>query len=431
MAARGSGSESSVARFGAVVAEVGIDDLWLDEAAVEVAASIHEELAELGGDEDMVAATYESSRSILGLFIATVEAEGRPEEAEPPLAAVAYAREFVRRGLPVETLLRTYQVGQACFYRRFADAARAAISDPETIALAMEEGAHWTFEFVDVLLPVLLRQYAEERDRWVRSAAAVRRQTVQALLAGEELDPEVASARLGHRLDRHHRAFVVWGEDGAAGDAAGAALERAAAELADRLGAPDRLLIPSGPLLVSGWLGSDLPLPGPLPLDRLAEAGGGVRAAFGMEGAGVAGFVGSHREAMQARRVARLSGAAPGSITVYREVSLVALAGTDPDHARRFVVDELGPLAAGDEATRRLAATVLAYLEERGSPRRTAQRLEVHENTIANRIRRAEELLGRPLDRRVPEKLVALRLVLLAAGPDQGAPPDGLPAARD
>src|SRR5882757_8131825 len=123
MAARGSGSESSIARFGAVVAEVGIDDLWLDEVAAEVAASIHEELPELGGDEDMVAATYESSRSILGLFLATVEAERRPEDAEPPLAAVAYAREFVRRGLPVETLLRTYQVGQACFYRRFADAA--------------------------------------------------------------------------------------------------------------------------------------------------------------------------------------------------------------------------------------------------------------------------------------------------------------------
>jgi DNA-binding PucR family transcriptional regulator len=86
------------------------------------------------------------------------------------------------------------------------------------------------------------------------------------------------------------------------------------------------------------------------------------------------------------------------------------VASADERAARDFVVAELGPLAADDMDTRRRAATLKAFLEERSSPRRTAQRLGVHENTIRNRIRTAEELRGHTADERVAETLVALRL---------------------
>lgn len=417
MGDRGSQGAAGTARFTAVVAAAGIDSDWLDATAAEIAASIHAGLPELAGDEDLPAATYESSRSILGLFLEMVADEREPAEAEPPAAAIAYAREFVRRGLPVETLLRTYQIGQTCFYRRFAEAVRAAIADPETVALAMEQGARWTFESVEVLLRGLLRHYAEERDRWVRSAAAVRRETVRALLAGAEVDVEAAERRLGYRLPWHHRAFVLWREDGDGGDAAGAELEGAAAELAGRLDADGSLLVPIGPGLLSGWLGAHAAPAAEAPLAQPPAPGDGLHAAFGTWAEGVAGFVRSHDEAMQARRVARLAAGAPAPTTFYRDVSLVALASADRDQARRFIVAELGGLAAREEPVRRLAETALAYLEELGSPRRTAQRLGVHENTIANRIRNAEQLLGRPLDRRVAETLAALRLaVALGAG---------------
>jgi hypothetical protein len=68
------------------------------------------------------------------------------------------------------------------------------------------------------------------------------------------------------------------------------------------------------------------------------------------------------------------------------------------------------PRAADDMDTRRLAATLNAFLKARSSPRRTAQRLGVHETTIKNRIRAAEELRGHTADERVAETLVALRL---------------------
>ena len=132
--------------------------------------------------------------------------------------------------------------------------------------------------------------------------------------------------------------------------------------------------------------------------------------AFGALADGVEGFRRSHEQARHARRVALLHGHRPGSVTLYERVALTALACADLDHARDFTEAELGELAAPDESTRRLAATLLAYLEERSSPKRAARRLGVHENTVTNRVRSAQELLPSPIDERIPELLVALRL---------------------
>jgi hypothetical protein len=85
--------------------------------------------------------------------------------------------------------------------------------------------------------------------------------------------------------------------------------------------------------------------------------------------------------------------------------------GTNVDGFYRSHREAVGAARRGRRHdTRRLAATLKAFLEERSSPRRTAQRLGVHENTIKNRIRTAEELRGHTADERVAETLVALRL---------------------
>jgi len=258
----------------------------------------------------------------------------------------------------------------------------------------------------------------------VRSAAAVKWETIRALLAGEVTDHQQAAARLSYRLEGHHRAFVLWIENDAAGDSGGAMVESAAAELTDRLGATNRLLVPGGPSLVYGWIGSDaeMTLSEDVNLPGTAE---GTRVAFGTDATGVDGFRKSHREAMDARRVARHSGST-ASVVIYPEVSLASLASVDPDLARTFVIDELGALAGADAATRQLRETTLTYLENLASPLRTAQALDVHANTIYNRIRKAEELLGRPVDQRLTETLVALRLALLEVGnpSPRGAEPE-------
>jgi DNA-binding PucR family transcriptional regulator len=313
----------------------------------------------------------------------------------------------VRHGLPIDTLLRAYHVGQGAFFDRWVAMLRGQIEDPRALAGAIEEGAAWTFEYLRALTPDLIRRYASERERWVRSAAALRNETVRALVDGERIDVATASRRLRYDLERTHLAFVVWSDEPDESDLG--ALELQASRLAGTLGSAGALLVPLGGHVVAAWIGSRGELP-PAP-SRMPD--GATLAAFGHPGAGVEGFCRSHREALGARRVAQLAGRRPGSVTPFADVALTALASADELAARDFVAAELGPLAAGDEDTRRLAETLRAYLEERSSPRRTAQRLGVHENTIKNRVRAIEELRGQPADERIAETLVALRLARL------------------
>jgi hypothetical protein len=377
---------------------------WLVDVSEAITEAIHAELPALNADPDLRASTYASTESVLRL-LADMIASGRPPaEAEPPSAAIDYARELVRHGLPIDTLLRAYHVGQAIFFDRWATTLRTQIEDPRALAGAIEEGAAWTFEYLRTLTPDLIQRYAAERERWVRSAAALRNETIRALVDGERSDVATASRRLRYELERAHLAFVVWSDEPDESDLG--ALESQAAKIAGELGSASPLLVPLGGQVVAAWIGSR----GELPAPPTAFPDGASAAAFGRPGSGVDGFCRSHREALSARRVAQLARRRPGTVTAFTDVALTALASVDERAAREFVAAELGPLAADEEDVRRLAATLRAYLEERSSPRRTAQRLGVHENTIKNRVRAIEELRGRPADERIAETLVALRL---------------------
>jgi hypothetical protein len=404
------------ARFRELIERYGADPKWLPSVANDITDAIHAELSALD-EEELRTATYEGSESVLRLLLYMVRNEVHPREAVPPPAAVEYTRDFVRHGVPLDSLLRAYHIGQATFFRRWTDAVYAEQRDDHQQARAIELGAVWTFEFVDALSAALVRLYGKERERWVRSAAAVRSQTVDAVLNEEITDVQAVSARLGYDLERDHMAFVVW-HDGAEeyGNETIATLERAGLELAAAISNLRPLLVPRARFLIAGWVGpsekGDRDRPARLMLDTREFPG--VLAASGSPGTGLTGFRRSHQEALHARRIAALTRRRPGFVTRYDEVAVAALASADLEQAKAFVASELGPLAADDDRTSRLAATLRVYLDENLSPRRTAQRLGVHENTITNRIRSAQEQLPHPIEQRTCELQVALRLVRLA-----------------
>jgi DNA-binding PucR family transcriptional regulator len=393
------------------------DPEWLPSVSQEITDAIHAELADVDADPELRASTYASTDSVLRLIVDLSRTGRPPSEAEPPPAAVDYAREFVRRGLPVDSLLRAYHIGHATFFRRWATEAREIVTDPHELTEAVELGANWTFDYVEKLSRGLVQRYGEERERWVRSAAAVRSQVIDALLAGEPVDAERASSRLGYELSRNHLAFAIWTDaPHGRGDVALAMVERAAVQLVSSLGMNAPLLVPRARLCLAGWIGSR----GDDHLVDLEHAHIDVRAfptvlaAFGSSGVGVAGFVRSHREAFQARRIAQLTQQRAGTVTHYDTVALAALASSDVGEAREFVRAELGRLLGDDDQSVRLNATLRVYLEENMSPSRASRRLGVHENTITNRIRAAQELLPHPIEQRTCELQVALRLIRLA-----------------
>ena len=209
---------------------------WLPSVSQDITDAIHAELADVNADPELRASTYASTDSVLRLIVDLSRTGRPPREAVPPPAAMDYAREFVRRGLPLDSLLRAYHIGQATFFRRWSAKAHETITDPHDLTEAVQLGANWTFDYVEKLSDGLVRRYGEERERWVRSSAAVRAQVIDALLAGEHIDHEQASRRLGYELSRNHLAFAIWSDaPHDRGDIALAMIERAALQLVSSL----------------------------------------------------------------------------------------------------------------------------------------------------------------------------------------------------
>jgi DNA-binding PucR family transcriptional regulator len=375
------------------------------------------EVPELAGDDALGRAMHASLADTVRLFITMLSEPIPPQTAQPPPGAVAFAHELVRRGVGVDALLRSYQVSAAAFFEQFVARVHADPRLAPDAATANEQAAQWLFAFVGALSHGIVERYAEEGERWVRSAAASRVRDVLALLAGEQLDAQTMSARLRYPLDRTHLAIIVWADPQARSEdpPLGAVLERTASELAAAFGATGSLIVGLEEGLVAAWLFGPALNDERVSQVRLdTSTTPRVSAACGLPAAGVSGFRRSYEQALQARRVAQLLGRHSVGVIGYADVGLAAIATADTDQARDFVRRELGSLVEDSDDARRLTATLRVYLDEGPSARRAAQRLGVHENTIKNRIRAAEEQLGHPAGERVAELLVALRLASIA-----------------
>jgi hypothetical protein len=385
----------------------------LDEIAATLGDTIHEHLPEL--EDDLRPWTLQAARANLGVIVTMMREGDDPGSARPPAEAIGYAKEYVVRGLELSLMQRAYRTGQGAFSGIVLERLRAATDDADQLAEAMSFINAWIFAWVEAIERRLTDVYMNEHAQWVRGADAVRAAEVRALLGGGAVDAAAASARLGYELERFHVGYVIWSE--AAGERPGEAgeviaeMERAAAKVAESLGAAAPLTVAEGGHL-NCWAGSQSEPD--LSRLRLPRAGAhGVSVAAGTPSPGVEGFVSSHREAQMARRVARLRGDGDGVVATYPDLALEALLADNPEGARHFAARELGPLAGGDDATVRLASTVAVFLEEGSSFVHAGRRLGIHANTVAYRVRRAESLLGRPLSERQLELRVALRFIPL------------------
>ncbi len=405
-----------------MIVELSEEPGWSPRTAELITDAIVAELPEIAYDPDSLRALRESVIANVRLMVEMIRSEVAPSEARPPPAATEYARELARRGVPVDSLLRAYFVGHASFFGYVREELPQRISEPGVRASTLDDLMSWSFGFIQAVTHSIVERYSAERERWVRSSAALRGDLVDAILIGRERDAEAASAQLRYRLDRRHLAFVVWSEVGA-GTGDTAACERVAAGFAAGLGSHDPLLLPRGAGLVAGWLGSRGTSLGIEVGAMEIEGLGGddqIRLALGSQATGIDGFRSSHDQAMEARRVAMLCGAEAGAISSYRDLALPALASLDAARAARFCRQELGRLLADDDRARRLRRTLLCYLQSSSSPRQTAARLGVHENTVVNHVHAAEEMLGHALSERPGELIVALRLAPLIRGGASG-----------
>lgn len=360
-------------------------------------------------DPDFRQGLVMSCQSNVSFLWELLAGDTRVNQITAPPGAIAWAHELVHRGFDLATLLRAYRLGHGLVEKRFDEVSAELEISSELRWRVSAHATRYFFAYVDSVCTQLVRDYEEERARWIRGAAAARTELVTAIIGGEPVDPHEATATLRYDVTLRHLCFVVWTDAAARGTAESrASLESAAAALAAQLGGGPTPTIQIGDRAVWAWMhwsAADAgPTPGMLPLLD------GRWAALGMPADGLDGMRRSYDQARSARRVAEVMGARPGSITRYSSAALTAVLTADPAEAIRFAEIQLGALADPDDAMTRLRATVRVYLEENLSPARTARRLGIHQNTVVYRVKRTEEILGREVSASPLELGAALRL---------------------
>ena len=322
------------------------------------------------------------------------------EHVEAPAAALEHARRLAQHGVPVKTVVRAYRLGQ----RRMTELVFAELQTIDMTEqlriVVVEEITATLFSYVDWVSEQVVAAYEEEREQWLATHNSIRVLRVKEVLgARTPIDVDAASEAIRYPLRWHHLALVMWypTEVDADGLARLQGLVRELGAATDASGAP--LFIPTD--RTSGW--AWLPYRS-APADAvesvrrfLLQRTDAPNVAIGTPAAGVEGFRLSHqwahaaaplwqRRIVIARRLCRATD--PG-------LTAAALLGGNIEHARAWVHEVLGGLAADTANDARLRETLRIFLGCGSSYKAAAQELAVHPSTVKYRIRCAVTRRGR------------------------------------
>ncbi|HET9876114.1 MAG TPA: helix-turn-helix domain-containing protein [Mycobacterium sp.] len=383
------------------------------QLAARIVERLQADLPKIVPDVSAVAEQLASVEAILRQIAQCIEIGDDPHRFDlaPPTAVIA--RSGVQRNIPLNELLRSVRLGQQQTWQWLFERVTATRAGERHKALDL--ATNLLFAYCDALLVQAEHLYEIERESWLRGAAAARAGAVDDILAEREDDPQRASKRLRYDINRHHVGVSAWVTATHDEPDPQTTLTAALSQLVSGLSAQSSMIHPAGSMAIAAWLSR----PQPFTTNDMDAAHicakaclpDGVWVAIGEPGWGIGGFRRTYIEASHAQRVAVFLGDRASAVTRYRDVAVAALASMDGEHAVAFVKRILGPLAANDEGTYRVATTLAAYLEENRSPAKAAQRLTVHPNTVSYRVNRAEELLGRPIDTNTLDLSVALALL--------------------
>jgi hypothetical protein len=379
----------AVAVAGAV-ARVGEQPVcWAIEQGEIAAARISAEIPPFtgGSTADEVLRRGSEAASLQALLVL---AEPSADLAPVSDASLDGIRDFVRRNIPLDRVLRAIRIGHAQLAQAYLRACEQLVG-PERLGQEMKHVSDELFRFVDGFSDGMAQEYLAEYHRWVTSAAATRAAAVRALLAGEATDVAAASRTLGYHLAGTHVGAIVWAE----APAEDPRLHSAADELLRGSGAGATLVIPVGAGRVWAWgtISAGPASAGPVQ-NRHLDVEEGLRVALGTPAAGIEGFCRTHREAARIERLRGVNGTDRPRVTGYDDVVLPVLLSADLEAAREFTRRELGALTGPGEMMQALRTTLLHYLSAERSLVRVARELHIARGTVAYRVKRAQEVIG-------------------------------------
>ncbi len=293
----------------------------------------------------------------------------------------------------LKLLLGGYRIAQMSLWEAWLDLVEGSGADAGERQRLLRHGSEYFFRYAAMLSDYVTDIYQRELEQAVRSGEQRRVHAIRTLLEGGSL----VGSQLDVDLEQHHLGVIAWG-DGAEG------------AMRDLAGALGRRLLTIGPLNRNwwGWISGSLALTPAQErgLGRFQPAGL-ARLALGLESFGEAGFRASTRQALRTRWVARGS---ERQVVYYGDVAVEALASENGEDARAFVTHELRGIEDDSTASQRIRETIAAYFAADHNAAAAAAALGIHHQTVANRLRAAEERLGHPVSSRRVELETALRL---------------------
>lgn len=321
----------------------------------------------------------------------------RGDERVPPVpvALLVQARMAARAGISLDTVMRRYFAGYALLGDFLVEEAeRGGLHGAGLKSVLRTQAA-----LLDRLVIAVGKEHADEAEGRHQSSEDRRAERVRRLLAGELLD----SSGLNYDLSAHHLGVVASGPDA----------EDAVRELASSFDCR-LLLVRRGEGVVWGWLGARrrLELGGFASLsasDQQAQ----MALAIGEPSHDLAGWRLTHRQAQAALPIALRS---PKRVVRYADVALLASIIGDDLLATSLRELYLTPLSGERDGGTVLRETLRAYFAAERNVSSAASALGVTRRTVANRLRMAEERIGRPLGSAAMELDAALRLDAWAAG---------------
>ncbi len=306
---------------------------------------------------------------------------------------VALGRGELRQGRTLDSLQAAYRVGARVAWRRVAAAGLRAGLDAELLSLLAEA----IFAYIDELAADSVEGYAEARSQGEELRARRRRELFALLIQQPPADP--ADIR-------------------AVAHAAGWKLPRRLAPLA----CDESELAALGRRLPADVLRADLdevgcvlvPDPdGPGRAEQLARAVESGRAALGP--ACEPADTGESWRIAKAALAAMEAGVLPASGLLAAEDHLTELlVFGQPAIVNHIVARRLAPLRGlTPRAQRRMRETALAYVQHTGNAVAMAAALQIHPQTVRQRLVRLRELFGEQLDD--PDARLELEIALRAA----------------
>jgi PucR C-terminal helix-turn-helix domain len=373
----------------------------LRERQPEIVQAIHTRILEAvpdstdGRDPTYRAGLLAAVSAVLDYGLDAIEHGSTRPGSVPPEAAVQ-ARRAARAGVEPGAVIRRYVAGHGRLGEFVAEEAeRAGLAGDGTVLHNLRRTQE---ALLERLIAAIEREHVEEREQMTRLPDNRRTEIVQRLLAEEPVEPPEL-AGLGYELHESWHLGVI---------ATGGGVQDTFRHVKTHLGCEVLLALVDDDTIWA-WLGASRKLK-IADVERLLSVGGDTDLSLAVGGLrrGLDGWRQTHHEAGGARLRAQRR---PERVVRYADGPLLA-AALGNDTLAMWLKELLSPLC-GRPDSERLLRTLRAYIDAECNKSSAASSLQIQGHTVADRLRKAEKLLGRPLGTCLAELYVAVHLAEL------------------